>query len=147
VATGSDAVGKTWPAGEYEVGREKIREYAEAIGEDNEIYLDRDRARAAGFRDVVAPPMFAVVYTARPVGTAIADPDVGLDYSRMVHAGQEFVWGEPVCEGDVVSTETSLQDVSEKGKNVIYTFGSTSKNQDDQEVVSATWTLIVRGES
>jgi acyl dehydratase len=72
---------------------------------------------------------------------------VGIDFPMMVHGGQEFVWGEPVCAGDVVSTETSLQDVSEKGKNVIYTFGSTSKNQDDQEVVRATWTLIVRGES
>ena len=147
MAAGADAVGKTWPPGEYEVGREKIREYAEAIGETNEIYLDRDRARAAGFRDVVAPPTFAVVYTARAVGAALGDPDVGLDFSRMVHAGQEFAWGEAVCAGDVVATELSLQDVSEKGNNVIYTFGSTSKNQDDQEVVRATWTLIVRGES
>jgi len=61
------AKGKTYPAHVYEVGKEKIGEYAEAVGEDNPVYFDRDKAREAGFRDVVAPPMFAVVYSWRTV--------------------------------------------------------------------------------
>ena len=60
----TDAIGKTYPAFEYEVGKEKIREYARAVGEDNPVYFDREQAKAAGFRDVPAPPMFAVVYSA-----------------------------------------------------------------------------------
>ena len=59
------AIGKKFPAFEYEVGREKIREYANAVGETNPIHHDREAAQAAGFRDVVAPPMFAVVYSRR----------------------------------------------------------------------------------
>ena len=56
------------PTFEYEVGREKIREYAHAVGEANPVHLDPEAARAAGFRDVVAPPMFCVVYSAGAMG-------------------------------------------------------------------------------
>jgi len=45
----------------YAVGREKVREYAYAVGETDPRYLDPDAAREAGFADVVAPPMFAAV--------------------------------------------------------------------------------------
>ena len=48
----------------YAVGREKVREYAHAVGETDPRYLDPEAARAAGFADVVAPPMFAAVYCA-----------------------------------------------------------------------------------
>ena len=105
------AVGKDYPPFDYEVGREKIREYANVVGEAAAIHHDRDAAREAGFRDVVAPPMFAVVYSAGSVGPAVLDPDVGLDLFRMVHGGQEFVWGEPVCAGDTITTEASVKDI------------------------------------
>ena len=78
------------------MGKEKIREYAHAVGEENPVYFDRDAAKAAGFRDVPAPPMFAVVYSAGAMGPAILDPEVGINFPMMVHGGQEFVWGEPV---------------------------------------------------
>ena len=42
----------------YAVGREKIREYALAVGETNPLHLDLEAARAAGHADLVAPPMF-----------------------------------------------------------------------------------------
>ena len=91
----------------YEVGLEKIREYANAVGEENPVHHDREAARAAGFRDVVAPPMFCVVYSAPAMGPAILDPEVGINLAAMVHGGQEFVWGEPVCAGDVITTQRS----------------------------------------
>ena len=109
------AKGKTYPPHSYEVGREKIREYAYAVGEDNPVYFDRDKARAAGFRDIPAPPMFAVVYSGGVVGPAVLDPEVGINFAMMVHGGQEFVWGEPVCAGDTITTETTVKDVYEKG--------------------------------
>ena len=70
----------------YAVGREKIREYAAAVGETNPLHFDVEAARAAGYADVVAPPMFAVVYAARAVGPAIFDPEVGINFAMMVHA-------------------------------------------------------------
>ena len=45
------------------MGREKIKEYANVLGIENPVHFDVEAARAAGFRDVVAPPMFAVVYS------------------------------------------------------------------------------------
>jgi acyl dehydratase len=140
----SDAVGKRYPPFEYEVGREKIREYAHAVGESEQIYFDRDAATAAGFRDVAAPPMFAVVYSAGSVGPAVLDPDVGIDFMRMVHGGQEFVWSEPVCAGDAITTETVFKDYSERDGRKFYVFESVSRNQDGDEVVRGTWTNIVR---
>jgi acyl dehydratase len=71
----TDKVGKEYPPFEYEVGREKIREYANAVGEGNPVHHDREAAQAAGFRDVVAPPMFVVVYSAGAMGPAILDPE------------------------------------------------------------------------
>ena len=136
--------GKTYPPFDYEVGREKIREYANAVGETNQIHFDRGAAQDAGFRDVVAPPMFAVVYSAGSVGPPIFDSEIGIDFMRMVHGGQEFVWSEPVCAGDVITTETTFKDFSEKDGRKFYVFESVSKNQEGQEVVRGTWTNIVR---
>ena len=139
------AIGKKFPAYEYEVGREKIREYANAVGETNPIHHDREAAQAAGFRNVVAPPMFAVVYSAGSVGPAVLDPEVGINFPMMVHGSQEFVWGEQVCAGDEISTETTVKDISERGGMGFYVFESVSRNQDGQEVVRGTWANIVRG--
>ncbi|MDP9134559.1 MAG: MaoC family dehydratase N-terminal domain-containing protein [Actinomycetota bacterium] len=139
------AKGKQYPPFEYEVGKEKIREYALAVGEDNPVYFDRAAARAAGLRDVAAPPMFAVVYSAGAMGPAILDPEVGIDFALMVHGGQELVWGEPVCSGDTITTVAGCRDIFEKDGKGFYVFGSVSTNQDGQEVVRGTWTNIVRG--
>ncbi len=141
----SEAIGKTYPPFEYEVGKEKIGEYARAVGEERPIYFDRASATEAGFRDVAAPPMFAVVYSTGSVAPGIFDPDVGIDFSMMVHGSQEFEWGEPVCAGDVITTVTSVKDISEKGGMGFYVFESVSTNQDGDQVVRGTWTNIVRG--
>jgi acyl dehydratase len=147
VPVNSEAIGKSYPPFEYEVGKEKIAEYARAVGEENPVYFDRAAAKEAGFRDIPAPPMFAVVYSSGSVAPGIFDPDVGINFAMMVHGGQEFEWGEPVCVGDVISTVTSVKDISEKRGMGFYVFESVSTNQDGQEVVRGTWTNIVRGVS
>jgi acyl dehydratase len=144
VASETRLIGKTYPALDYEVGREKIREYAHAVGESSPLYHDGETARAAGFRDTVAPPMFCVVYSAGAWGPAMRDPGLGIDFPMMVHGGQEFVWSEPVCAGDTITTTFRVQDVAERGGMGFFVFESFSENQDRQEVVRGTWTLIVR---
>ena len=139
------AKGKSFPAFDYEVGKEKIAEYARAVGEDNPVYFERDKAKEAGFRDIPAPPMFAVVYSAGAMAPAITDPEVGMNLMAMVHGGQEFVWGEPVCAGDTITTTAEVVDIAEKDGKGFYVFESVSKNQDGDEVVRGTWTNIVRG--
>jgi acyl dehydratase len=145
VAIDRSKIGKTYAPTEYEVGREKIREFANAVGETEPVYHDADAARAAGFRNVVAPPMFAVVYSAPSVGPAVLDPEVGINLMMMLHGSQEFVWGEPVCAGDTITTNTTVKDMYDKDGREFYVFESVSTNQDGAEVVRGTWTNIVRG--
>ena len=129
----------------YAVGREKVREYAYAVGESDPRCLDPEAARAAGFADVVAPPMFAAVYCSGAIGPAILDPEVGINLTAMVHGGQEFAWGEPVCAGDEITTRATVREIFTKDGKGFYVFESVSTNQDGDEVVRGTWTNIVRG--
>jgi acyl dehydratase len=140
-----DAVGKQWPSVVYQAGREKIREFANVVGAANPVHHDREAAVAAGFRDVVAPPMFCVVYSAPAIAPGIIDPEVGINFATMVHGGQEFIWGEPVCSGDEITTTASLTDVFQKDDKGFYVFESESVNQDGQRTVRGIWTNIVRG--
>ena len=140
-----NAAGKRWGPATYVVGREKVREYARAVGETNPLHLDPEAARAAGHADVVAPPMFAVVYTSPAIGPAMLDPEVGMDFARMVHGGQEFAWGPLVVAGDEITTEVELADVSERGGMGFYTFESRSDNERGERVCTGKWTCIVRG--
>ncbi len=58
----SSFAGRTYPpTAPYAVGREKIREFAEAVGAVDPVHTDRDVARARGYRDVIATPTFAVL--------------------------------------------------------------------------------------
>jgi acyl dehydratase len=140
-----DAVGKEWPGITYQVGREKIKEYANALGLDNQVHFDVEAAKAAGFRDVVAPPMFAVVYSGPALGPVLFDPDVEMNFAAMVHGSQVFEWGEPVCSGDEITTTSKCLSIEEKDGKGFYVFETVSVNQDGAEVVRATWTNIVRG--
>lgn len=145
MAVKTDAIGKQWDPVTYEVGLEKIREYANAVGESDPVHHDRDAATAAGFRDVVAPPMFCVVYCARSIGPALLDGEVGINLAAMLHGGQEFTWQQPVCAGDVITTATRCSEIYEKAGNGFYVFVTESTNQDGEPVATGTWTNIVRG--
>jgi acyl dehydratase len=147
MSVNAQAVGKTYEPTTYAVGREKIREYASAVGETNPLHFDVEAARAAGYADVVAPPMFAVVFASRSVGPALFDPEVGLNFAMMVHGSQEFRWGPLVVAGDEVTTTTTVKDISERGGMVFYVFESVSENQRSETVCTGVWTNIVRGAS
>jgi acyl dehydratase len=140
------ATGKVFERVSYAVGREKVREYARAVGETNPLHIDVEAARAAGHRDVVAPPMFAVVYTSPAIGPAMLDPEVGIDFARMVHGAQEFAWGPLVVAGDEIVTTMTVKDISARGPMGFYVFESVSVNQNGHTVCVGTWTNIVRGE-
>jgi acyl dehydratase len=141
----TEAVGKTYPPVLYAVGREKVREYAHATGETNPVYLDPEAARAAGHADVVAPPMFAVVYSAPALAPAILDPEVGINFATLVHGGQDFAWGTVVVAGDEITTTASVKDIFERAGMGFYVFESVSQNQRGETVCTGTWTNIVRG--
>jgi acyl dehydratase len=140
-----DPVGKSYPPVLYAVGREKIKEYARAVGETDPLHLDHEAARAAGYADVVAPPMFAVVYCSPAMGPAYFDPELDIDFARLVHGGQEFKWGPLVVAGDEITTTVSVKSIEHRAGNGFFVFESVSANQDGHTVSVGTWTNIVRG--
>ena len=146
MAVATDAIGKSYPPSAYAVGREKIREYALAVGESDPLHLDVEAARRAGHRDLVAPPMFCVVFCGAAIGAAMFDPEVGIEFSRLVHGGQEFSWGPLVVAGDEIATTMTVKDISARGSMGFYVFESVSVNQAGHTVCVGTWTNIVRGQ-
>ena len=128
----------------YAIGREKIREYARAVGETNPLHLDLQAARAAGHLDLVAPPMFAVVYCAAAIEQALFHPDLGIDFEMLLHSGQEFEWGPLVIAGDEIATSVTLAEVSERIGMTFYVFESASRNQRGEVVCSGRWSEVVR---
>ena len=141
----TQAVGKTYEPVVYAVGREKIKEYAHAVGETNPVHLDVKAARAAGYADVVAPPMFAVVYGSPAVAVPMLDPELEINFAMLVHGGQEFNWGPLVVAEDEVTTIASVKDISERAGLGYYVLETISTNQRGEQVCRATWTNIVRG--
>jgi hypothetical protein len=111
MALNQDKVGTTYPSFTYEVSREKIREYAAALGEtDPRYYSDGD--------DCVAPPTFAASFTLTKGGeAALADPELGA-HPAMVHANQRYVFGERVLRpGDRLTCTPRIADVTRRGGN------------------------------
>jgi acyl dehydratase len=137
-------VGKRYPPTVYAVGREKIREYAAAVGESSPLHFDLRAARAAGHADLVAPPMFAVVYAGPAVAQGIFDPSLEIDFAHLVHGAQEFRWGPPVVAGDEITTVATVRDVSERVGLRFYVFDSESENQRGETVCTGVWRNIVR---
>jgi len=144
VALDTQAVGLAFEPHNYAVGREKIREFARAVGERDPVYLDLDAARSAGHADLVAPPMFAVVYCASAIEQALLDPVVAIDFAMLVHGGQEFEWGPLVLAGEEITTRVTVADIHERLGMGFYAFASRSTNERGEVVASGTWTQIVR---
>ena len=137
-------VGKSYEPVIYAVGREKVKEYAHAVGETNPLHIDYRAAEQAGHPDVVAPPMFAVVYASPAVTKPLFDPEVGVDFAHLVHGAQEFRWGPLVVAGDEIATTATVKDVSERGGLQFFVFETVSTNQRDETVCTGIWTNIVR---
>lgn len=147
MAINPDYLGREYPAPEtYEVTRGKIREFAEAINDPHPAYVDRESARTLGHPDVVAPPTFPVILGMAGSALAVADPELGVDYSRVVHGDQRFVYSRPLYAGDVLSSSTRIADIKALGGNEMLTLETVAHDEAGEHVVTATMMLVVRGE-
>jgi acyl dehydratase len=136
-------VGRSYPAtAPYAVGREKIREFARAIADENPAYHDPQAAQALGHPDVVAPPTFAIVLSLPAAHQIVLDPALGLDYSRVVHGEQRFSYVRPIHAGDeltVVATVEKIRSVA--GNDIITTRGEIATTAG--EPVATAWSTLV----
>lgn len=130
----------------YEVGRESIRDLAYAIGDLNRAYRDPEVAKSFGHSDIVATPTFATVLAVRSHHVVTDDPELGLDYSRMMHSSQRFINHRPIKPGDRLICELHVDDISARMGNDYITLRSELLTEDGEAICTAIATLIVRGE-
>jgi acyl dehydratase len=140
-------VGRTYPpTPPYQVGREKIREFATAIGATDPLHLDPEAARAAGYPDVVAPPTFPVVITMAASRQIVQDPALGVDYTRVVHGDQRFAYQRPVVAGDELVCVNTVEEIMTRGGHDFLTTRTDVSTSAGEPVVSVWSKLVVRGE-
>ncbi|MGQ0465401.1 MAG: MaoC family dehydratase N-terminal domain-containing protein [Sporichthyaceae bacterium] len=140
-------VGRTYPPSRvYEVSREKIREFAAAIGDASVLYRDPEAARAAGYPDVVAPPTFPIVFALDAALAAATDPSVGIDYTRVVHGEQKFTYARPLRPGDRLVTTVEITAARHMAGNDLLTLACHSATEDGEHVVTSLCMVVGRGE-
>jgi acyl dehydratase len=143
-----ELAGRVFPPTEpYLVGREKIREFARAVLANNPINLDVEAARAAGYADIVAPPTFAVVVQELTLQQLLSEPDAGIDFARVVHGEQRFSFTRPIVAGDELTATLTVASVKSLGGHSMVTAESSIVDGDGAHVVTATSTLVVRGDA
>src|SRR5271165_531564 len=135
-------VGREYPALRYEVGREKLREFATALGETAGVYHDEAVARAAGHPDLPAVPTFAVVLSFRAGQLVYGDPELGLDYSRVLHGEQAFSYQRPVYAGDRLVVTGRIESVDVKGRHEVLVVATLMRTEGGEPVCQATSTII-----
>ena len=146
MAINPDFVGKTFPpSAPYEVSRVKLAEFADAIGDQNPVYRDRSAAQEAGFPDVIAPPTFPIVITMASSARALAEPGLNLNYAMVVHGEQRFEYARPLRAGDVVTSQVTISDIRDVGRNSLMTTTTQISTVEGEHVCTAHSTLVERG--
>ncbi|THG30981.1 FAS1-like dehydratase domain-containing protein [Naasia lichenicola] len=135
------------PTAPYLVGREKVREFAAAVGATDPASTSPAAAQALGFADVVAPPTFSVVIQERTLAQLLADEDAGIDFSRVVHGEQRFSFSRPIVAGDELTATMTITSVKSLGGNSMLTASSAMTDSAGEHVVTAVSTLVVRGDA
>ncbi|WP_394615301.1 MaoC family dehydratase N-terminal domain-containing protein [Lentzea sp. JNUCC 0626] len=139
--------GRSYPPSQpYDVSREKIREFAEAIGATSQAYFDADAAKALGHRDVIAPPTFAIVVSMKTNETVMFDPELKLDYSRVVHGDQNFIHHRPITAGDQLVCVAHIDAINSRMGNDMVNVRTEISTVDGELVATAKSMLVVRGE-
>lgn len=134
------------PTAPYLVGREKVREFARAVFATNPLHHEPAAARAAGYSDVVAPPTFPVVVQEHALALLLADADAGIDFSRVVHGDQRFSFSRPIVAGDELTATLTVTSVKTLGGHAMVTADALVADASGDHVVTATSTLVVRGD-
>lgn len=147
MAVNPEIAGRVFPPTEpYLVGREKVREFARAVFSENPLNLDVTAAKAAGYSDVVAPPTFPIVVQERTLAQLLGEPDAGIDFTRVVHGDQRFSYTRPIVAGDELTATLTVTSVKSLGGHSMVTSETAIVDLDGEHVVTATSTLVVRGD-
>lgn len=138
MALDRDRVGATYDSYRYEVSREKIREYAAALGEEDPRYYSWGD-------DCVAPPTFAACFTlARGAEAVLSDPELGIDVAPL-HGSQRYTWGPRALRpGDVLECTPRIASIRGRGGTEFLMIETDCRFADSGEAaVTAETTLVL----
>ena len=146
MAVNPDFAGRSYPpSGPYAVDAAALAAFAAAVGSTDPVHTSVEAAKAAGYRDVIAPPTFAVTIAQQCDRQLIEDPEAGIDYSRVVHGEQRFVHHRPITAGDEVVGTLTVDTVREAGGHAMVTTRTELVSTDGEALCTATSTIVVRG--
>lgn len=137
--------GKTYPEISFEVERDRVTQFGVAVGEDDPRFLEAEAARAEGFPEQVAFPTFPTVMQILASAQVVVDPELGMDYTRVVHGEQAYEWRRPIVVGDRLRATPRIADVYAKGPNEFLVVEAEVTDADGDVVCVARSTLLSRG--
>jgi acyl dehydratase len=146
MSVNAELAGRTYPpSGPYAVDAASIAAFASAIGSTDPVHTSPEAARAAGYRDVIAPPTFAVTLAQQCDRQLIEDPEAGIDFSRVVHGEQRFVHHRPITAGDAVLGTLTVDGVRSAGGHAMVTTRTELATTDGEQLCTSTSTIVIRG--
>ena len=138
-------IGKTYGPFRYEVGREKMKEYAYAAKDPRDIYINEEAAAQTSYGDIISMPNFAATWGLRGAGHLLIDPEVKLNLIMLVHGAQEFEWLDVVKPNDVLTETGKIADIYEKGNLDFVIYENEVRNQKGDLVLKGKSTFIITG--
>lgn len=141
-----DFLGRSYPpAGPFPVDADTIAAFAAAVGAGDPVHTDPAVARERGYADVIAPPTLAVRYAQQCDRVYMADPEAGIDYSRVVHGEQSFVHHRPITAGDELTGVLTVEDIKQAGGHTMITTRTELTDATGAPVCTSASTIVVRG--
>ena len=142
-------VGHSFAPFTFEVDKSKIRELAQALGDENPIFFDDAAAKAAGLPGIVAPPTFPTLFKMWGEGGSLTHiKAMGGDGQRLLHGEEEYEYHALIRPGDIITGQTTVVSIEEKegrGNPLEFVKLQTAyRNQRDELVVVARTTAILR---
>jgi acyl dehydratase len=121
--------GKTYPPLVFEIEEQRARAFAAAVAHTGEG----------------VPPTFATApEIAAGLANVIADPELSLDLSSLLHGEQEYVWTRALRVGETVSAEATIESIRGRGSMRFLTLRTLLRDEEGETVVVGRSTLIVR---
>jgi acyl dehydratase len=136
-------IGSHYRAPDYfEVGREKIREFALAVKDDDPTHYNDTDAAAAGYPAVVAPLTFLAVAGRRVQLEIFTKFSIPINIARVLHRDQKFTFHRPMLAHDRLYFDTYLDSVIESHGTVIAEIRSEVTDADGNQVITSTVTML-----
>lgn len=142
-----DLIEKEMQPFEMPVERGKIKELADAIGDENPIYHDQKFASESTFGGIIAPPIFTVSKEFWRKGPAVWEI-AGLNPRIRLHGEEEYEYFKPIVAGDALTCHSKIVDAYEKsgkrgGKMVFLVHEYIFYNQKGEKAVTSKRTTII----